>query len=106
MKIEPGQVAVITGGASGIGFGLAEALVSRGVSVVLSEIRAEALHDAAASLAPASEVLTVVMDVTDASALDRLAEETLDQFGPVLRSLDANPIATRRPAAHRIENMA
>ncbi|MFJ8048297.1 hypothetical protein [Streptomyces luteogriseus] len=41
MKIEHGQVAVVTGGASGIGFGLA--LVERGAAVALSDIRAEAL---------------------------------------------------------------
>ncbi len=46
MKLEHGQVAVITGAASGIGRGLAEAFATRGLSVVLSDIGEEALDKA------------------------------------------------------------
>jgi NAD(P)-dependent dehydrogenase (short-subunit alcohol dehydrogenase family) len=48
MKLENGQVAVVTGAASGIGFGLAEALGARGLTVVLADVEAGALDAARA----------------------------------------------------------
>lgn len=84
MKIEQGQVAVVTGGASGIGFGLAEALVDRGVAVVLSDIRAEAVAEAAEQLVRGGgRVIPVVTDVTDPDSVDELAERTVTEFGRV-----------------------
>ena len=41
-----GRVAVVTGGASGIGFGLASAFAAEGMKVVLGDIEAPALDDA------------------------------------------------------------
>lgn len=84
MKIESGQVGVITGGASGIGLGLAHALASRGVDVVISDVRAEALEEAAASLAGlGGRVVTVRADVTSERSVEELAERTLEAFGRV-----------------------
>lgn len=84
MQIEPGQVAVITGGASGIGFGLAEALAKRGVRLVLADVREDALLQAADELrAEGAEVVIVATDVSDATSVDRLAHRTLELFGRV-----------------------
>ncbi|HEX3517316.1 MAG TPA: SDR family NAD(P)-dependent oxidoreductase [Trebonia sp.] len=47
MRIEPGRVAAVTGGASGIGYALAAAAASRGLRVVLSDVRSDALDTAA-----------------------------------------------------------
>ena len=44
------RVAVVTGGASGIGFGLASAFVAEGMKVVLGDIEAPALADAVGKL--------------------------------------------------------
>jgi NAD(P)-dependent dehydrogenase (short-subunit alcohol dehydrogenase family) len=48
MRIEAGRVAVVTGGASGIGYALAAAAADRGLRVVLSDVRADALEAACA----------------------------------------------------------
>lgn len=82
MKIAPGQVAVITGGASGIGFGLAEALAARGLHLVIADVRDEALEPAADALrAMGAEVATVRTDVSDRDSVRRLATRTMELFG-------------------------
>ncbi|OHV39308.1 MULTISPECIES: SDR family NAD(P)-dependent oxidoreductase [Pseudofrankia] len=92
MKIEAGQVAVVTGGASGIGYALAEAFATRGLSVVLADVRPEPLDRAAATLADThakalaaagAGVATVVTDVRDPDAVEALAAATLERFGRV-----------------------
>ena len=73
MKITSGQVAVIMGGAGGIGFGLAEALAARGVRLVLADIREEALESATDALwSSGAEVIFVRTDVSDGDAVERL----------------------------------
>ena len=61
-----GRVAVVTGGASGIGRALARALVAEEMKVVVADVEASALDEATAELsAGGAEVLGVVTDVTD-----------------------------------------
>jgi NAD(P)-dependent dehydrogenase (short-subunit alcohol dehydrogenase family) len=84
MEIRSGQVAVVTGAASGIGFGLAEAFSERGLSVVLADVRPDALKQAASTLGSSgATVHTVETDVRDAEAVDQLANATLERFGRV-----------------------
>jgi len=83
VQIEPGRVAVVTGGASGIGFALAAAAAERGMRVVLSDVRADALAAAAARLprsAPA--VTTVTADVSRPDDIERVAAAAF-QLGSV-----------------------
>lgn len=84
MRIANDQVAVITGGASGIGYGLAEALADRGVRLVISDIRKEGLDKAKASLTAAgAEVTAVVTDVSDEASVRALADRTIAAYGRV-----------------------
>jgi NAD(P)-dependent dehydrogenase (short-subunit alcohol dehydrogenase family) len=61
LRIQTGQVAVVTGGTSGIGFAIADVLVRRGVHVMIADIREDAIP----------------------VAVDALADETLERFGRV-----------------------
>jgi NAD(P)-dependent dehydrogenase (short-subunit alcohol dehydrogenase family) len=80
MKEFTGKVAVVTGAASGIGFALAKECAQRGMKLVLADIESQALEKAKAELAPlCADILTVVTDVSDASSMDALAEQTLKQ---------------------------
>jgi len=84
MLLQRGQVAVVTGAASGIGYGLAEELARRGLSVVVSDVRQDGLDRAAGALAGAgADVLAVRADVSDAADVDALAAATLERFGRV-----------------------
>jgi NAD(P)-dependent dehydrogenase (short-subunit alcohol dehydrogenase family) len=82
MRLEEGQVAVVTGAASGIGFALCAELGARGLSVVLVDIDQEMLDRAANLLAERGvTVQAVATDVSDADAVDALAARVLDEFG-------------------------
>jgi NAD(P)-dependent dehydrogenase (short-subunit alcohol dehydrogenase family) len=79
-----GRVAVVTGGASGIGRALAERFGREGMRVVLADVEAGALATAARELGGRGiEVLAVETDVTKPEQVDRLAERTLAAFGAV-----------------------
>ncbi|MFD9949905.1 SDR family NAD(P)-dependent oxidoreductase [Nonomuraea sp. NPDC059023] len=71
MKQLAGTTAFITGGAQGIGFGIARALRDQGVRLALADINPSALRAAEAELGPGPEVATFAFDVRDR---DRFAE--------------------------------
>ncbi len=77
-----GKVAVITGGASGIGLATARTLAREGMRLVLADIEPETLGRATHELAGQGvDVLGVPTDVGDRAAVERLAEQTYDRFG-------------------------
>jgi NAD(P)-dependent dehydrogenase (short-subunit alcohol dehydrogenase family) len=84
MKLEPGQVAVVTGGANGIGFAMCEQFAKVGLHVVMSDVDDDSLTASAGRLADApGRVLPVRTDVTSPEDVGRLAERTLAEFGRV-----------------------
>ncbi|MFL6083808.1 MAG: SDR family NAD(P)-dependent oxidoreductase [Mycobacterium sp.] len=84
MRIETGQVAVVTGGTSGIGFAIAEALVRRGVNVMIADIREDAIPVAVDALAGhPGDAAGVRADVSVDADLDALADETVERFDRV-----------------------
>lgn len=82
--LQPGRVAVITGGASGIGLASARRIARAGMKVCIADLSDE-LESAAATIAEAGapEVMTRQIDVSDAAALIRLREDVLARFGDV-----------------------
>jgi NAD(P)-dependent dehydrogenase (short-subunit alcohol dehydrogenase family) len=76
-----GKVAVVTGGASGIGLALARAFLAEGMRVVVADIEEAALDKAQAELNGGEGVIGVVTDVTDSSSVENLADSTFDRYG-------------------------
>ncbi|MDJ0786483.1 MAG: SDR family NAD(P)-dependent oxidoreductase [Myxococcota bacterium] len=81
--IAEGNVAVITGGASGIGLATAERLARFGLRVCIADHDEEALKAAAESLAEAGEVIVQPTDVSSAASVDELASAVAERLGPV-----------------------
>jgi len=78
------RVAVITGGAGGIGMALAAALARRGARLVLADLDAAGVADAARTLgAQGAQVLGVSTDVTDRAQVRALADAAIARFGAV-----------------------
>jgi NAD(P)-dependent dehydrogenase (short-subunit alcohol dehydrogenase family) len=78
------KVAVITGGASGIGLALAHGAIQRGAKVVIADIRDEPLAQALAELRDAGgDVLAVKTDVSKFEEVEALAQTAVERFGKV-----------------------
>jgi NAD(P)-dependent dehydrogenase (short-subunit alcohol dehydrogenase family) len=79
-----GRVAVVTGGASGIGFALASAFAAEGMKVVLGDIEAPALDEAVGKLeASGADVIGIRTDVSDAAQVQALADAAVARFGAI-----------------------
>ena len=80
MQNLPGKTAFVTGGASGIGLGIAKALLGAGMNVVIADIREDHLTAATAELGAAERVLALKLDVTDRAAYARAADAAEARF--------------------------
>jgi NAD(P)-dependent dehydrogenase (short-subunit alcohol dehydrogenase family) len=78
-----GKTAFITGGASGIGLGIAKALLGAGMNVVIADIRDDHLSEGTAELNGGDRVLAIKLDVTDRANFARAADAAEAQFGKV-----------------------
>ncbi|QSZ57728.1 SDR family NAD(P)-dependent oxidoreductase [Rhizobium sp. ZX09] len=77
-----GKVAVITGGASGIGLALAVEAARKGMKVALADISQERLDEARKSVeAAGAETLTVPTDVSNLADVERLRDRTSEALG-------------------------
>lgn len=78
------RVAVVTGGASGLGKAFAERFARAGMRVVLGDVEQSALDATVAELRQREyDVRGVLADVSDAASVERLAREAVDAYGGV-----------------------
>jgi len=78
-----GRVAVITGGAQGIGYAIAERMLQSGATAVLWDIDEARLAAAAAALAPRGAVTTQTVELTDEASVGRATDATLARHGRI-----------------------
>src|SRR5262245_1243750 len=82
-----GRTAVITGGASGIGFAAAKRLAGLGMNVTIADRPGAALDAAALAVAESAgsqgKVLAVACDVAKPDNLEALADKVYEKFGEV-----------------------
>jgi 3-oxoacyl-[acyl-carrier protein] reductase len=78
-----GRVAVITGGARGIGYAIAERMLASGASVCLWDLDKAALKAAAAALASKGTISTQVVQLTDEPAVQKAMRATVKAHGRI-----------------------
>ena len=84
MQSFAGRVAVVTGGASGIGRALAERLAREGMKVVVADLDEGGLDEVVAGIrARGGEALAVRTDVADLAAVQALADRAFSAYGAV-----------------------
>jgi NAD(P)-dependent dehydrogenase (short-subunit alcohol dehydrogenase family) len=90
-----GRVAVITGGASGIGFAVARALGRQRAKLVLADIEQKVLDDAVRRLSEGrAEVIGIRTDVGDLASVQALADLAWEHFGGVHILMNNAGVAT------------
>lgn len=76
-----GRVAVVTGGASGIGAGIVEALLEEGAKVVVADVERTVLDETVERLSARGPVSGVVTDVSDPDSVEACAERVYAEHG-------------------------
>ncbi|MCY3619645.1 MAG: SDR family NAD(P)-dependent oxidoreductase, partial [Acidimicrobiaceae bacterium] len=83
MKDLTGRVAVVTGGASGMGRGMAERFAAESMQVVVADIEEPPLHETVQSIRDAGgEALAVTCDVSSWPSVEALRDACAAAFGP------------------------
>ncbi|MEO1642364.1 MAG: SDR family NAD(P)-dependent oxidoreductase [Pseudomonadota bacterium] len=99
-----GKTVVITGGATGIGFGLAQAFGQKGAKIVIGEPRANKLEEASQALRSLGvEVSTFLMDVTDPASVSAFADFAWETYGAVHLLINNAGIAIERKALPEVD---
>ena len=78
-----GQVALVTGASSGIGYETAEALAAEGCALVIAARRVDRLEAMAEKLSDQVDVLVTAMDVTDREQVASGVERAIERFGKI-----------------------
>ena len=77
-----GKVAIVTGGGTGIGLGIARVLAGKGAKLVLVQRRLEMVERAAEELQN-TEILALSVDIRSPQAVEEMVQATIDRFGQI-----------------------
>lgn len=95
-----GKVALVTGGSSGLGRAMAEALAAAGAKVVVTARRPEALEESVAAIREkGGQAAALVADLADSASLEEVARQAAEPFGPV--SILINAAGGQSASAYR-----
>ena len=94
------RVAVVIGGAGGIGAAMGQGLAQYGAKVVISDFRSAAAEETADAIKSQikSEAIAIKCDITNEENVVKLAETVVDKFGTVDILVNAHGVNTKRPA--------
>ena len=81
MELLAGRTAVVTGGAQGLGYAIAEIFIAEGARVVLGDLGLERTQESAAALGGPGVALAAHSDVTSAADVETLVATAVDRFG-------------------------
>ena len=81
MALLAGHIAIVTGGAQGLGYAIAEVFIAEGARVVLGDLDPERTRAAAEALGGADVARAVRCDVTSVAEVDALVDAAVAQFG-------------------------
>jgi NAD(P)-dependent dehydrogenase (short-subunit alcohol dehydrogenase family) len=93
-----GRVALVTGGSSGLGRAMAQALAAAGARVVVAARRREALDESVAAIqGEGGQAAALVADLADPLALEEAARQAAEPFGAVTILINAAGVNLRQP---------
>ncbi|GAA1347659.1 SDR family NAD(P)-dependent oxidoreductase [Arthrobacter roseus] len=99
------KIALVTGGAGGIGSAAAQQLLDEGTTVVLSDLHQEALDDVAGALnAPDGKLFAFAADITDVDEVARLREQTEAAVGDIDILVQSSGITGAQGLFHEIDD--
>ena len=99
----PGRIALVTGGASGIGYSCVEALAEAGAHVIIADRNESAIAEARARLAQAGRTVAgVVMDVCDPARVSAVADQVVAEHGRIDILVNNAGIARSETAAEDV----
>ena len=101
----PGRVALVTGGARGIGLGCVEALAEAGATTIIADQDAGLLEAGRDELrAKGYDPAIVVMDVTKSAGVNRIADDVVGRHGRIDILVNSAGIARSETPAERVED--
>jgi 2-dehydro-3-deoxy-L-rhamnonate dehydrogenase (NAD+) len=77
------RVAVITGGAQGLGYATAMRMIESGASVMLWDIDSQRVEQARAELSARGNVAFAVVELTDEASIDKAVQATIERYGQI-----------------------
>jgi NAD(P)-dependent dehydrogenase (short-subunit alcohol dehydrogenase family) len=95
-----GQVAIVTGGAQGIGRAIVEQFLANGAAVVIVDIQESVARQTVQELGGGEKLLAIGGDVSNSSAMQRVVDEVLARFGKItilINNAGINTAKDRRP---------